>query len=136
MHAWYKKHGMTCHAQECLINHALLPKYAQKFWRQEKKVAHFQPNLIFSFFLIFTFRSSHTIPIILYSNKHFFVKKTSTFFLPFSTWYIFLSTPFYSNMSFFIPKYIYFEQMNKTLIFQFFLFENKTSSYPEKGIEW
>ena len=106
---------------------------------EDKKRKKHISNLIRSFhFSIFTFWSSHTIPIILYSNKHFFVKENNFIFFIFNI-IIFLTTPFIPDMlSFFNTNiYIFFEQMNKTLIFQFFLFlfKNKTSSYPEKGTD-
>ena len=41
-----------CHAQKCLINYALLPKYAQNFEDKERK-KHIS-NLIW-FFLLFQF---------------------------------------------------------------------------------
>ena len=71
MHAWYKHYGMICHAQECLINHALLPKYAQNFEDKETKKHNSNLNWFFIFFQISAFWSGHTIPIILYSNIHF-----------------------------------------------------------------
>ena len=37
IHAWYEKYEMTCYAQKCLINHALLPKYVQNLEDNERK---------------------------------------------------------------------------------------------------
>ena len=36
-----KKYEMTCHAQKCLMNHALSPKCAQQFEDKERKKTHF-----------------------------------------------------------------------------------------------
>ena len=52
MHAWCEKYEMTCYAQKrCLINHALLPKYAQKFWRHGKHISNLIQFFIFQFSL-------------------------------------------------------------------------------------
>ena len=79
------------------------------------------------------FLSSHTILIIFYSNKHFFVK--NTFFLSFSTRY-FLTIPFYSWQNIFFTIFIwhqkiFFEENEYFFNFLFFI-QNKISSYFEK----
>ena len=104
-------------------------------------------NLIrfFHFFLIFTFWSSHTISIILYSNKHFFVKTFFFFFWSFSTWYIFFISNFlFQTCQFFFANFqspkniIFLKKTNKTLVFSIFssFIQNKTPSYFKKEIEW
>ena len=70
MHASYKKYGMICYAQKCLINHVLFPKYAQwSFEDKWQKGRH--PSNSSSHLFLQIFSSSHTISIIFYSNKHF-----------------------------------------------------------------
>ena len=94
----------------------------KKPWKQEKHISNLIRFFIFSNSI---FWSSHTIPIILYSNN-IFCKKLSIFFDHFQH-SIFLITAFYSKWShsfflFNIRKYIFLKKMNKTLTFNFFNF--------------
>ena len=117
-------------------------KIMHKNFEHKERKKHIS-NLIRFFFIfsIFTFWSSHTIPIIFYSNKHFFVKKTSSFFGHFQHGIFFLSTPFYSNMSFFSTFHltlnkVFFEENEYDIhFFNFSFFQNKTSFYFGKEPE-
>ena len=67
-------------------------------------------------------------------NKHFFIK---TFFLSFSTWYIFYQLLFIPDMSVFFlsifnhPKILFFlKKMNKTLVFSIFHLLFKIKHHP------
>ena len=92
-------------------------------------------NLIrfFSFFLVESYYLNHLL-----FKQAFFVKK-KLFFWSFSTWYIFfLSTPFYSNMSFFHhfsfnTQQSFFEENEYDI---HFFIQNKTSFYFGKQTEW
>ena len=69
--------------------------------------------MFFNFFNIFTFRSSHTIPILFYSNKHFFAKRLFLFLITFNM--VYFQQPFIlDKTSFFLKK------TNKTPIFLFY----------------
>ena len=132
---------MTCFAQKDFTDQDLLSKHAQNFEDKERK-KHISNLIRFFIFLISTFWSSHTIPIILYSNKYFFVKNSSFFYFIFNTVYISLTTPFYSgHVIYFVTfhstlKNIFLKKTNKTLIFNFsFFIQNKISSYFEKKKE-
>ena len=85
----------------------------------KEKKEHFNLNLIFHFFN-FHFFGRVTLSRSSFIQQTFFYKKTSPFFLSFSTWYIFLTT-FYSRQNlFFVLK-----KTNKTPVFSIFLFYSK-----------
>ena len=120
MHAWYKKCGMICHAQECLINHALLPKYAQNFKDKERKQHNSNLNRFFQFSLFGRVTLSRSSFI----QQIFFVKKTSFFFWSFLTWYIFYEPLFIPTCHFFTTFHltlnkVFSKKTNMTFIFLF-----------------
>ena len=104
--------------------------------RQQKKyLSNPSPHLFLQIF-----SSSHTISIILYSNKHFFVKIFLFFFLSFLTRYIFFqqhifildrisSHIFFYQFSFDIQKY-FSKKTNTTLILSNFHFLFKINYHP------
>ena len=138
MHAWYEKYEMTCYAQKCLINHASLPKYTQKFWRQGKHIS----NLIrFFIFLIFYFWSG-TLSRSSFIQTTICRKKTFIFLIIFSAVF-FLTTAFYSrHVSFFFfcqfsfnTQKIFFSEGPRFLFFRL-LFKIKQHPTSRKEIEW
>ena len=113
MHAWYKRYGMICHAQKCLINHVLFPNYAQWSFEDKRQKGKHLSNLSPHPFFLQIFSSSHTISIILYSHKYFFVKTSSSFFFYHFQHGIIFNSFFIPNMSVFFQiaqKYIFFEE--------------------------
>ena len=99
---------MTCHAQECLINHVLLPKYAQKFLKQGKKEAI--SNLI-RFFHFFNFRflvKSHYPDHPLLKQTFFVKKKLILFFYHFQHGIYFSINPFLFQICHFLFQNIFF----------------------------
>ena len=130
---WKIWNDMLC--SKMLDQSWLIIKTCTKLLKIRKKETHLNLNLIFHFFFnIFTFRSSHTISILLYWNKYFSKKKTLSLFFDHFQHGIFFSTTFIPDRIIFlfnIPKYIFSKKMNKTLTFNFFQFfiANKISSY-------
>ena len=101
----------------------------------EKKTSIWSESI--SFLQIFS--SSHTISIILYSNKHFFVK-TSSFFIIFNTVYIFFnnSMSFFHHFSFATQQSFFRRKRICHSFFQLFifLFKIKYHSISRKKQEW
>ena len=129
MHAWYKKYGMICHAQKYLINHALLPKYAQWSFedkrQKEKHLSNPSPHILCKF--------SHRVTLsrLSFIQTSIFHKNFSLFLIIFNMVYFFNSFLFQTcQFSFsitqkyffwsFSTQYIYF--FNNSFLFQHVIF--------------
>ena len=130
---------MICHAQKCLINHALLSNSAQKFEDMERK--KHTSNLIqfFYFFQSSFFWLGHTIPIILYSTN-IFCKKTSLFFIIFNTIYFFNNSYLFQTCQIFSiliqhSKIFFRRKRIRHLFFRFFILF-KIKRYPIARKKW
>ena len=120
MHAWHKKYETTCHAQKCLMNHALSPKCAQQFEDNERKKTHFWPNSIFYF-------------------SKFFQEKLLFFFI-FNMTFFFISSFLFQTCKFFFCQFSFNTQkiffQRKRIWHSFFdfssfhFFYSKVKHYP------
>ena len=110
---------MICYAQKCLIS-CFITKYAQKFEDRERKKHIF--NLI-RFFFNFHFFDQVTLSRSSFIQTNIFCKKLF-FSIIFNTAY-FNNNFLFQMESFFlfnIPKYIFFEENEQDVHFQFFNF--------------
>ena len=124
--------------KKCLINHALLPKYAQKFEDKERKKHNSNLNQFFHFFNFCFLVESHYPDHPLFEQT-FFRKNFFFFLIIFNTVLFFLTTFILDITHFFyhFQKYFCWRKRIRHSFFRFFSFiQNTTLSYFEKETKW